>query len=227
MQSPSQNPDASRDPEQRFSMRQADILGRKYARLTVIAHAPMIRGRAAVVCRCECGNKVTIQARGVIHGNTRSCGCYALEISAKNGRAGVTHGMSKTPTYRSWSAMIRRCESKNHPDFKHWGARGIKICQRWRESFEAFYADMGERPDGMTLDRINVDGDYEPSNCRWATPVEQGYNQRGNKLNPDLVREIRKRYASGESGRSIAADVGMTKDALVRAARGRTWREVP
>lgn len=90
------------------------------------------------------------------------------------------HGMKGTPTYNSWQAMIQRCTDPNRDNFKHYGGRGIKVCGRWLASFENFFADMGERPDGMTLDREDTDGHYEPGNCHWIPKKQQAANRRFN-----------------------------------------------
>lgn len=97
------------------------------------------------------------------------------------GKFQPTHGMTKTPTYQSWQAMLKRCTNPNHIFYKYYGGIGIKVCERWRK-FENFLADMGERPADRSLDRINNDGNYEPGNCRWATRKEQGRNTRANKF---------------------------------------------
>jgi hypothetical protein len=114
-------------------------------------------------------------------GDVRSCGCLQREIIARRNR---THGHSvrgaETPTYRSWKAMHTRCTNPNPSTWAHYGGRGIEICERWR-SFESFLEDMGERPEGTSIDRIDVDGNYEPGNCRWATPTEQRANRRDGK----------------------------------------------
>lgn len=95
--------------------------------------------------------------------------------------ATTTHGMTGTPTFISWDSMKQRCLNPKHKSYSDYGGRGVKVCKRWLESFENFLADMGEHPDGMTLERDEVDGDYEPSNCRWATSKEQGNNRRNSR----------------------------------------------
>lgn len=131
------------------------------------------------ICRCDCGGTVEVSRSKLLGGSTKSCGCLAREVSARTGRATVTHGMTRTPTYRSWCAMKARCLNVRHPKYRLYGGSGVFICQRWLDSFEDFVADVGERPDGLTLDRFpNPAGNYEPSNVRWATAKEQRNNRR-------------------------------------------------
>jgi hypothetical protein len=120
-------------------------------------------------CRCDCGAERVVTTSHL--SNTVSCGCYLRDSH-------TTHGMSRTPTYGTWISMIRRCYDKRHDSYERYGARGIRVCERWKSSFASFFADMGERPIGMTLDRIDNDLDYEAGNCRWGTAIEQNNNRR-------------------------------------------------
>jgi len=121
---------------------------------------------------------------------------------------GNTRGGKETRTYRSWRSMMKRCYNKNTKDFSNYGGRGITVCERWRNSFESFLSDMGERPESKTLDRIDVNGNYEPSNCRWATHVEQSYNKRISKLTPQQAEDI---GGDDRDVSTIAKEYGITK----------------
>lgn len=123
-------------------------------------------------CSCDCGGETVCEASNLISGNTKSCGC--LKFATKN----TTHGKTGTPLYTIWVSMIGRCCNPNNHAFADYGGRGIAVCEEWRNSFEAFAQDMGEPPDDKTLDRINNDLGYSPSNCRWATKAQQVNNRR-------------------------------------------------
>jgi hypothetical protein len=125
-------------------------------------------------CECTCGRQTTASTHNLRRAHTMSCGCLEAETKRTASR---THGQKHHPLYSTWESMRQRCNDPRHPSFRYYGARGIKVCARW-DDFAAFLADVGERPDGLTLDRIDNDGDYEPGNCRWATLSEQMASKR-------------------------------------------------
>lgn len=151
------------------------MIGERFGRLVVIAlgASGSRTTKKKWICACDCGGRTITNTYSLRAGKTRSCGCYQIELSTKHGQSGIR----SSPTYRSWKSMRVRCSNQKIPAYKNYGGRGIAVCQRW-DSFIAFLADMGERPEGTTLDRRNNDGDYDPDNCRWATKSEQAKNRR-------------------------------------------------
>lgn len=159
-----------------------DLTDRRFGSLVALSRtAAPGRGHAAYwLCRCDCGNTATIDQHRLGNGRTTSCGCTRKEtIRAKRTR----HGHRYTGTYKSWASMKQRCTNPNNPDWRYYGGRGIKMDPRW-ERFETFLAEMGEAGAGLTIDRIDVDGNYELGNCRWATRAEQRLNQRPREASP-------------------------------------------
>jgi len=156
-------------------------LGQKVGRLTVIERtANRSEGnstRACWLCRCDCGNTIIVTGHSLGKaqsgsGGTRSCGCLMKEKPIKHGRCGTT-------AYKSWHMMLQRCSNPNNPAYKSYGGRGIRVCDEWKD-FRNFYADMGDAPVGLTLDRVDNSLGYSADNCRWATRWEQGNNRRTN-----------------------------------------------
>lgn len=155
------------------------------SRLVVIEVIRKKGGKAVAVCKCACGkDKITLLAH-VKSGAVKSCGCLKREVSAKTGKLNEKHGHSspatRSPTYRSWETMKSRCLNPNDRSYKDYGGRGIAVCSEW-ENFNGFLNDMGERPRGTTLDRINVNSNYCKENCRWATTKKQQRNKRNNRM---------------------------------------------
>lgn len=191
-----------------------DLVGQRFGKLTVTGLDPVRskNGTCRWICSCDCGGSAVVLTENIKRGHTSSCGCAAKE-------AHTTHGDSKTPEYRVWANMLRRCQDQDNPNFKHYGARGIRVCPQW-QTYEGFIADMGYRPSpDHSIERCDVNGNYEPANCYWATIDVQNSNRTDN-----VVHTVNgQRMTNSE----VARLIGITPTAVAqRLARGLTIEEV-
>lgn len=164
------------------SRRVKDLTGKAIGRWTVLSYAGLNKqGSATWNCRCECGTLRTVLCGSLTCERSTSCGCLRDEVNQKRP---VTHGKYASPTYCSWRAMLTRCYNRRNENYHRYGAHGVQVCERWRDSFEAFLEDMGERPSIQhSIDRYpDKGGNYEPGNCRWATRGQQNRNRRNNVM---------------------------------------------
>lgn len=148
------------------------LTGQRFGRLIVLKCKHVnTYGNYVWLCKCDCGKVLSVTSGSLTNGHTQSCGCLHIK-----------HGLTGSTIYSVWSAMKQRCHNKNNKYYENYGGRGIVVCDRWRNSFENFFHDMGFPPDGTTLERLNNDKNYEPSNCKWASQLEQRHNNRKNTV---------------------------------------------
>lgn len=229
-------------------MRSIDIpAGTVFGRLTVIEPARTPAGRRAMLCKCECGQTKIVDIAKLRSGHTRSCGCLHREVATELARTNpliaeyrksdkrreqtrelaTTHGLSHHAHRVRWRNMMDRCQDPEHPHFHRYGGRGIKVCPEWHDlaAFCAWVdANLGPCPDGMSFDRVDNDGDYEPGNVRWMTWAGQIRNSSSAKITMDIAEEIRRRYAAGEPQPALAAEFGVSRPNISLIVAGKTWK---
>lgn len=224
-----------------------DMTGQRWGKLTVQCRVESRNGetRAFWLCGCDCGQQTVVSGKYLRTGVTRSCGCLANDWAKRMGsdRAFIAtraekmtrHGHKRqnqvSAEYRTWLGMKRRCYDKNCKDFPNWGGKGIGVCDRWERSFEAFLADMGQRPPGHTIDRLDPTKDYSPDNCRWATFVQQGSENRAG------LEEVTVFGLTFSSKSKAARHFGLNDttvqerlkrgDTIEEAYRSKAWTEKP
>ena len=182
------------------------LINQRFGRLIVLKvyriQNPNRKNRSMAMCSCECdcGNIKEYEISKITSHNTKSCGCLQKDRASESNSK---HGQSKTPTHKSWTQMFTRCYNKNDPAYKYYGEKGIEVCDRWKD-FNNFFNDMGERPSkNYSLDRIDVKGDYEPSNCRWVVQTIQVINRNIQKSNTSGFEGVSYNKLSKKWGASI------------------------
>lgn len=188
-----------------------DISNQVFGRLTAIA--PTGEKRWSVYlwrCKCECGKEAIAAVNSLCSGLVSSCGCLLVETARSNQ---LKHGLYGSPAYKSWDSMIQRCNNPNSTSYPRYGAMGISVCKQWLD-FSIFFADMGPRAEGMSLDRIDPFGNYEPSNCRWANNLTQERNKKKKITTFAQAEEVRLRYSKGETPKKIQEALGITKGSI-------------
>ncbi len=200
-----------------------DLTGCTFGKWTVFSRAPSNRsGQAKWHCRCACGNEKEVFAANLRNGKSKGCQRCALK----------THGHTQNPLYQSWYQMIDRCTNPASRSFIDYGAKGIRVCPRWthpEDGFPNFFQDVGERPEGCSLDRIHNDEGYYPGNVRWASKATQARNRANVKLTVEAVGQIKARLLAGVTGgvKALAAEFGVSTGIISTIKSGKCWADVP
>lgn len=196
-------------------------IGERFSFLVVMAIGEAFKGRRPVLVACDCGRVTIAVARRLLDGRNRSCGSYAHRQKHGESRAGRA---GRTAENVAWQSMKRRCASMDPHFYANYGGRGITVCDRWRDSFTAFLADMGRRPSAKhSIDRIDDDGNYEPGNCRWALQAQQVRNTRVNRLTEHDVVDVRTLHAFGARTRDLADSFRVSRRTINSVVAGETW----
>lgn len=203
----------------KLAVQHAVLPGIRFTRLVVIGPDPS--KHRYVQCICDCGTVKSIRVDHLATNATRSCGCLR-----NDNKASVTHGMRYTTEYSIWENMLKRCRNPRNKRYKSYGGRGISVCDRWLD-FKNFFSDMGNRPHGLTLDRIDVNGNYEPTNCRWATRAQQAQNTTKTKLSQEKAADIRALRARGETYASLAKMFDVSEGSIGFVLSFQQWKPEP
>lgn len=199
--------------------------GTVFGSLTVITQSDRrIRNRKTFLCRCRCGVSKLVMSNALKTGNTRSCGCEGSRTKVYLVK--LTHGMAHTPEYHVWAGMKKRCYNQNDAEFKNYGARGITVCDEWKNDFAQFLQDVGRRPrPSLTIERIDNNKSYERGNVTWATRADQVRNTRRTVINLEIAKQLKKLRSNGARSCDIATQFGISCSLVSCVVNGRSWRD--
>lgn len=210
-----------------------DLTGQRFGRLSVLSRTELSStGKKTThsqwLSQCDCGNKTVSPRFNLVSGRAMSCGCLNSEITSArntlNTGARKQNAATKMPEYNAYWTMLARCHNVTSTGYKKYGAKGVFVCDAWRESFANFIKDMGPKPSKKhSLDRSDPHGNYTPENCRWVLPTVQARNKRVNKLSPADIPVILERRASGETLKTIAESYGVHLSLISLIARKKVW----
>jgi len=201
-----------------------DETGKRFGRLVVLHRTWNRKTSAFWQCQCDCGGKTKTSGTDLRSGHSTSCGCLAIE---KMNAATTTHGLSKTPIYKVWKEMRRRCNLQSHARFKNYGGRGIVVCERWNMSFETFLKDVGgDYKSNLQIDRINNNGNYEPGNTRWVDAKTNVRNSRTVKIDAQDAGAIKSMLIFGSKQSEIARNFGISTGIVEAINSKRTWTDI-
>lgn len=199
-----------------------NLLGHKYGKLTVLEKTELKSGTSIIwKCLCDCGNYKNVAGNDLRRNKKRKgqqiCGCMA---------GGLVHGMYRTPIYNTWTSMKSRCYNKKNDKYYRYGGRGITVCNEWINDFSTFYNDMGSRPIGMSIDRIDNDGCYSKDNCKWSTQSQQVRNSTSSKINGEDVCIIRTMLLYGQKPADIAIHFNVLSRTIRNIRRNVSWCDI-
>jgi hypothetical protein len=202
-----------------------EMIGKKLWHLTVLAEAGRNKRQQVLwKCLCDCGNYTVVSGVMLRRGQTKSCGCL---VSIATSRANKTHGLTGTRIYTTWAAMLARCNKPTATSYPRYGAVGVTICDSWK-SFDCFYADVAHLyKDGMQIDRIDNNGNYEPGNVRWVTPKQNIRNSTVVKLDEQEVGAIKSLFLLGVKGSQMAKAFNVQQTTISAIKNGKNWNDVP
>jgi len=207
--------------QKKMAEKRGEMVGRKFGRLVVLGLSEIKNLKAYYYCTCDCGEIVEVNGTFLTSGSSQSCGCYGKEIRLA---INTKHELCNHRLYGIWRAMIRRCYNPNSNSFENYGMRGIKICDQWRKNFKIFYdwAISNGYGDNLTIERIDVNGNYEPNNCTWITRELQNRNKRNSKITLEDARAIR---IDTRSYSKIAADYNISDSHVHGIKHNNVWKE--